>query len=930
MGAAVGKDQATHHLMTPSHVASSSSTTRFSGKEVCSYYQIGTLSQNKLFLRDLLRVIESLSVSRLFWHEHFTPVTRLVIDVDDAKDLNIDDLLVYLQPLVRDCFDLEGLNHEVGVLALVSKCVNSIYGDTKVGYHLVWPAVFVESSVAKKFIELALEKIPEIYASHVDSQIYSNRTLRMYFSDKAHENGDASHRPYVFYSFYDRLGRKLNQINLQVRDSPFISLHEVMLQLSTLRVFGVDPSAISGKLKDKISGEKTDFYNRTFWSAVRSRAPRFRERICLTTLDEFDAEKAMVEFEKGIEINDKIELLVRYMNNYFGKLNYEEKNFYVVKTAGIKYPVILKKNRVDFLGLLEQYSVVIETGKKPVQKKIGAIYVEHSLMKTYRTLTFNPTPIDCTETGAVLPLEDDLNLYEPTHMANRADCAQFAHVDFSVVKDHIYKVWACSNPDYFHYIISWLANILQYPWRKLRTSLAIRGLEGVGKSSVFQGFSRQFLGPYAVTIQRMADVTGRFNGLLRNKLLCVIEESQWSKNDIEQFKSWVTDDYITFETKGRDQIVTNNFINFIMITNKEYFLPAEANSRRWALFEADSKKMGQDYFAVLNHALNNREIMMAFGHYLFNYDISNFNAGVDIPFTGTLRDQRIASLPPVFGWWYDCLLSGQNIPTEDENFQKRPTDDQARDWVVEAGSMDFYHFFKASRPAEFTYSAFTRHFAQIHLKNSRHMTNNVRKTVYYVGTLAEARENFTRQFPGIRYFDDDHQTPKPVQDYSIINDPGALSRTFPLWTNENLIQLQGYLSAYVSSPQNTGTFNNGGGHVTPPPARTPSPPAFTPPPPSPISSPVNLSETSPDYFTRPLSQINLDNESIFNLEDYLNLDDSSEDGYLNRCIGGDTLGDEDLENDLATDDPSPKRRRTSNYFVDDQAIDDGNDGEFSD
>jgi len=138
----------------------------------------------------------------------------------------------------------------------------------------------------------------------------------------------------------------------------------------------------------------------------------------------------------------------------------------------------------------------------------------------HNNVTFNPTPTLCADIGCHVPSSDDLNLFARELMITREECEPYAAVDHTAITDHIRTVLAAGSIVNYNYIVSWLAHILQYPWRKLCTALILQGPEGVGKSSILSSFAKVFLGPFSICISRMGDISGRFTGMLANKLLC--------------------------------------------------------------------------------------------------------------------------------------------------------------------------------------------------------------------------------------------------------------------------------------------------------------------------------------------------------------------------------------------------------------------------
>ena len=91
---------------------------------------------------------------------------------------------------------------------------------------------------------------------------------------------------------------------------------------------------------------------------------------------------------------------------------------------------------------------------------------------------------------------------------------------------HIKEVIANNNEEVYKYILVWIASILQKPNFKAGTALVILGNQGTGKN-VFTNVICKLMARYAnENVTSIESVVGKFNAVLENKKLLVLNELQ--------------------------------------------------------------------------------------------------------------------------------------------------------------------------------------------------------------------------------------------------------------------------------------------------------------------------------------------------------------------------------------------------------------------
>lgn len=225
---------------------------------------------------------------------------------------------------------------------------------------------------------------------------------------------------------------------------------------------------------------------------------------------------------------------------------------------------------------------------------------------------------------------------------------------------HLLHVICNSNQEHFHYLLAWMAQIIQKPERKSGVCVVLKSeARGTGKSTV-SVLMEKLLGQYAMRVQDSKHLLGAFNSHLANKLFVTIEEAFWSGNskDAGKFRTLITDSTITIEAKGKDAIEIDSYHRFLMCTNNRWAVPAHQQERRFFVLEvSDCKQQNRDYFRELYTDIESPETIGQLFHFLKQYDTTPFNLH-KAPMTEALQAQIMESLPSEAEWFQKVLDDG--------------------------------------------------------------------------------------------------------------------------------------------------------------------------------------------------------------------------------------------------------------------------------
>jgi hypothetical protein len=313
---------------------------------------------------------------------------------------------------------------------------------------------------------------------------------------------------------------------------------------------------------------------------------------------------------------------------------------------------VLKRCHYDRIGFDDfrrlYMNRVIEAGRddkdRPVMKSVASVWLSSPRRKQYiGGVAFDPS--------GVAPEPDVLNLWQGFSVMP-------APGDWSLLRQHIGKVLCASDRGLFHYLMGWMARLVQRPAEQGEVAIVMKGAEGTGKGTLARALLRIF-GQHGLAISNAKHLTGNFNGHLRDVVLLFADEAFYAgdRQHTGVLKSIITEPYLTVEAKFANAVQQPNFLHLMMASNDEWVVPASLEARRFCVLEAGSEMMGNhEYFGAIWKQMEDGgyEAML---HDLLALDLTTFNVR-NVPQTAGLETQRKLSLPIPEAWWRDCLERG--------------------------------------------------------------------------------------------------------------------------------------------------------------------------------------------------------------------------------------------------------------------------------
>ena len=221
--------------------------------------------------------------------------------------------------------------------------------------------------------------------------------------------------------------------------------------------------------------------------------------------------------------------------------------------------------------------------------------------------------------------------------------------------NHLEHIICVGDQKAFHYLVGWLAHLIQHPEEKPSVAIVMKSVEGTGKGSMVKPLL-QILGAHGVQINGAGQVGGRFNATMENKLLVFADEVDLTHPvTANKFKGLISETVINLERKNIDPEPMPNYSRFIFASNHDNVIKAGLRERRYLVLEPNpDKAQDTDYFAQLWGWINEGGAS-ALLYYLQNYELDGFNPN-QAPTTKALIDEKLASLRPAEQFMYDNLL----------------------------------------------------------------------------------------------------------------------------------------------------------------------------------------------------------------------------------------------------------------------------------
>jgi hypothetical protein len=297
---------------------------------------------------------------------------------------------------------------------------------------------------------------------------------------------------------------------------------------------------------------------------------------------------------------------------------------------------------------LDSRTVTLDDGSV---RPLGSWWVKHPMRRQYDGVVFDPAPDRKHD-------KPYYNLWRGWAVAPKAG-------DWSLMQRMLRDVLSGGDEASFDYVVRWAAFMVQKPHVPAEVALVFKGAKGVGKGT-FARALRDIAGSHGKQVAQPEHFVGRFNERLMDCIALVVDEGFWAgdKKAEGALKNLITEPILSFEPKGRPIVSGPNMLHPIILSNEDWIVPASADERRFAVFEADSearRSLPAYFFDALNAQMRNGGLN-AMLHDLQAIDLTGWHPRSHIPKTSALTDQKVQAFrrDPMSFWWYRLLEDGES------------------------------------------------------------------------------------------------------------------------------------------------------------------------------------------------------------------------------------------------------------------------------
>ena len=312
--------------------------------------------------------------------------------------------------------------------------------------------------------------------------------------------------------------------------------------------------------------------------------------------------------------------------------------------------ILTYSSPTDFKNFYSNRFVPVEDRHVP----LGTFWFKNPDRRQYKGLTFMP--------GESSPYRGHYNLWggfsvdpKPSNSENPDNIEAF-----SWFFDHIHQNIANGDDYIAAYVIGWMADLVQYPRKRLGVSLVLRSdAQGTGKGLFAKIFGHLFSNHY-LHITNTRHMTGHFNAHLINCVLLFADEAFWAgdKQSEGTLKTLITDEFRVIEIKGKDAFQVRNFTRLLIASNKSWVVPTELLDRRFVILNVNQQRARDtEYFGKMIKQMESG------GYEALLWFLLNLKIGIDLrnsmPETDAMKNSKVYSMTPVQTFWHECLVEGE-------------------------------------------------------------------------------------------------------------------------------------------------------------------------------------------------------------------------------------------------------------------------------
>ncbi len=211
-----------------------------------------------------------------------------------------------------------------------------------------------------------------------------------------------------------------------------------------------------------------------------------------------------------------------------------------------------------------------------------------------------------------------------------------------------------------HYLINYIADLIQNPYRLPAVALVFKSKQGLGKDLMINYIEKIVGESLVYRTENMEEIYGNFNPAVKGKLVVQLNELEGKDGFAkkEKLKGSISAEHLNINEKNVKQFKIHNSIRFFIFSNNLTPIEIPVDDRRFVVYEGADllpEKERDDYYNPLFDNLDNQEIIDKLLEYFMNIDLSDFNLKRQRPITKAYKDIRENCIPAIYKFSWDLF-----------------------------------------------------------------------------------------------------------------------------------------------------------------------------------------------------------------------------------------------------------------------------------
>lgn len=221
--------------------------------------------------------------------------------------------------------------------------------------------------------------------------------------------------------------------------------------------------------------------------------------------------------------------------------------------------------------------------------------------------------------------------------------------------DHL--KYLVSDPEEGAVVLDWMAHLVQRRSPKANFSILLGGVEGIGKSLLFDPIVR-FLGYENVRTTSEVEIKDKYTSWVAERELVMMEEIRGLSEEVmNRLKMYIAAPpyMVPVNEKNIKHYETSNVARFVAFTNSERALQLNAHDRRWFVLWSGAETREPDYYTELAKWFEVNAVLI--GSWLAQRDLSGFAAQGKAPMTAAKGEMQLDALGSLDYWVHEAIAN---------------------------------------------------------------------------------------------------------------------------------------------------------------------------------------------------------------------------------------------------------------------------------